>query len=110
MIWCDWLSASKGEAWGYGDLEAVCGEFGLNYGTAIAAKSVALEYEFMRRRMNLTFAHHREVQGRDDADELLDWCAETVRRASLLALAVPPMLVSSQSLTVSQWSRGCCGR
>jgi N6-adenosine-specific RNA methylase IME4 len=73
----DWLAASKGEAWGYGDLETVCEEFGLNYSSATSAKSVAMAYEMSRRRQNLTFGHHQEVQGRDDADELLDWCEET---------------------------------
>ena len=61
----DWLAASKGEAWGYGDLETVCEEFGLNYSSATSAKSVAMAYEMSRRRQNLTFGHHQEVQGRD---------------------------------------------
>ena len=34
-------------------------------------------FQFSRRRENLTFSHHQEVQGRSDADELLDWCEET---------------------------------
>ncbi len=72
----DWLKACKGEAWGYGELEGICEKFGVNYQTAMNAKSVCVAFEFSRRRENLTFAHHQEVQGRDDADELLDWCLE----------------------------------
>ena len=70
----DWLAASKGEEWGYGDLESVCETFGLNYQTARNAKSICDGFELSRRRDNLTFTHHQEVQGRDDADELLGWC------------------------------------
>jgi DNA modification methylase len=73
----DWLRACKGEAWGYGQLEETCKRFDLNYQTAANAKSVCDTFEFSRRRENLTFSHHAEVQGRPDADELLDWCEET---------------------------------
>jgi N6-adenosine-specific RNA methylase IME4 len=73
----DWLGACKGELWGYGDLEGICKKFELNYQTAANAKSVCDAFQFSRRRENLTFAHHQEVQGRGDADELLDWCEET---------------------------------
>ena len=48
--------------------------------TASGAKSVCDSFEFCRRRQNLTFSHHQEVQGREDADELLDWCEETGNR------------------------------
>ena len=67
----------QGEAWGYGELEGICERFGLNYQTAMNSKSVCDSFEISRRRENLTFSHHAEVQGRSDADELLDWCEET---------------------------------
>lgn len=73
----DWLAAVKGDEWGYGDLEEVCQRFELNYQTAANAKSVCESFEFSLRRENLSYGHHKEVQGRDDADELLDWCEET---------------------------------
>lgn len=73
----DWLAACKGEAWGYGDLENVCQQFGLNYSTARHAVAICETFESGRRRPHLSFKHHQEVQGRDDADELLDWCEET---------------------------------
>jgi N6-adenosine-specific RNA methylase IME4 len=73
----DWLGACKGETWGYGDLEETCKKFELNYQTARNAKSVCDSFELSRRRDNLTFTHHQEVQGREDADELLDWCEKT---------------------------------
>ncbi len=60
----DWLGACKGEAWGYGDLEETCQRFDLNYQTAANAKSVCDNFLFSRRRENLTFSHHQEVQGR----------------------------------------------
>ena len=64
-------------------------EFGLNYGSAKVVKSVAESFELLSRRNNLTFSHHQEVQGRDDADELLDWCEETDPEAEpFLAFAV----------------------
>ena len=82
----DWLAACKGEAWGYGDLENVCQQFGLNYSTASKAKSICENFQFCRRRQNLSFKHHQEVQGREDADELLDWCEETTPPRSTRAL------------------------
>ena len=66
----DWLRACKGEIWGYGDLEDICKKFDLNYQSAMNAKSVCDSFEFSRRRENLTFSHHQEVQAREDADEL----------------------------------------
>ncbi len=67
----------KGEIWGYGELEGICTRVGLNYSTARNAQSVCEAFELSRWRDNLTFSHHQEVQGRSDADELLDWCEET---------------------------------
>jgi N6-adenosine-specific RNA methylase IME4 len=82
----DWLRACKGDAWGYGELEDTCKRFDLNYSTATGAKSVCEAFEFCRRRQNLTFSHHQEVQGRSDADELLDWCEETTPPRSIKEL------------------------
>ena len=61
-----------------GTLEETCKRFELNYQSAANAKSVCVAFEFSRRREKLTFSHYQEVQGRDDAEELLDWCEEKI--------------------------------
>lgn len=86
LMWLigDWLLA--GEPKGYlprGKLAEACGRFGIAYQTAANAKTVCAKVESYLRREDLSFHHHKEVAGRDDAGELL-------------AIAV------EQSLTVSQ--------
>lgn len=73
----DWLSAAKGEEWGYGygDLEAICEEKDWNYGAARVCKSVCEAYDLLDRSNKLTFSHHKVAQGPDQKD-LLEW-AET---------------------------------
>lgn len=69
----DWLNA--GEDGGYierGKLDEACKRFGIAYGTAKNAAMVCRKVERSRRRDHLTFAHHQEVAGRDDAAELLE--------------------------------------
>ena len=71
----DWLAASKGEEWGYGDLGELCEEMGWNYGTAKTYKAVSDAFELSSRIDNLSFAHHQIAQG-PDQQELLEWAAE----------------------------------
>jgi hypothetical protein len=115
----DWLRACKGDAWGYGELEDTCKRFDLNYQTARNAMSVCEGFELSRRRDKLTFSHHQEVQGRPDADELLDWCEETTPPRSrnqlrerkkeikkkLLAQKAAAMIDadSAKSVTIGDW-------
>ena len=71
----DWLAASKGEEWEYGDLAELCEEMDWNYGTAANCKSVCEAYQFSFRNENLSFSHHRIAQG-PDQQELLEWAVE----------------------------------
>jgi N6-adenosine-specific RNA methylase IME4 len=68
--------------------------------TLQAAKWVAERFQTVRRRMDLSWSHHREVAGRDDADELLDiaeredWStrdlrAEVIQRKAAVAINAP---------------------
>lgn len=71
----DWVIA--GESSGYlprGTLDDACEKFGLPYSTVATAASVSRHIESSRRRELLSWGHHRQVIGRDDADELLEWC------------------------------------
>jgi predicted RNA methylase len=81
--------------------------------------SVCEGFELSRRRDKLTFSHHQEVQGRPDADELLDWCEETTPPRSrnqlrerkkeikkkLLAQKAAAMIDadSAKSVTIGDW-------
>lgn len=78
MPWAigDAINARK-EKWQQGSLEQLCDDHQLTYQSAANASSVCNEFEFSRRRENLKFSHHQEVQGRNDSEELLDWCEET---------------------------------
>lgn len=71
----DWLSACKGETWGYGDLATLCEEMGWNYDTARTYKSVCDAFELSNRFDNLSYTHHQVAQG-PDQQELLEWAAE----------------------------------
>ncbi len=56
---------------------------GPDYGTCANVASVCRAFESSRRRDNLTFSHHVEVasissENPKRADNLLDWCAETI--------------------------------
>ena len=80
LMWCigDWLLL--GESGGYlprGKLDEACQRFGIEYQTAKNAASVCKAYERYLRKDHLTFTHHAAVAGRDDADELLAWAADT---------------------------------
>jgi N6-adenosine-specific RNA methylase IME4 len=71
----DWLRHNRGK-WGEAYLEAMKGS-DRAYQTLANAKWVADSFsDFSRRRENLSWAHHAEVAGCDqaEADELLDLC------------------------------------
>lgn len=75
LMWLigDWLLA--GESSGYlprGKLDQACELFGIAYQTAVQAKRVCGAIESCLRRQHLTFHHHKEVAGRQDASELLE--------------------------------------
>jgi N6-adenosine-specific RNA methylase IME4 len=72
MWWIgDWLRFGE-KRWGEKYAEAQ-ERTGRAYQTLANAKSVAEAFpDFSRRRENLSWGHHAEVAGRDDADELLD--------------------------------------
>jgi len=73
----DWLLA--GEDAGYlarGKLDEAATLFGIEYQTAAIAASTCRAWESLRRRKDLTFAHHREVANHPEADELLTWAAK----------------------------------
>ena len=79
LMWIigDWLLA--GESSGYlprGKLDAACEQFGIAYNTAKQATRVCRAIERCTRVHNLTFKHHQEVAGREDAPELLEWAVE----------------------------------
>jgi hypothetical protein len=47
-------------------------------GLGVLAASVCRAFETSCRHEVLSFGHHKEVSGREDADELLDWAQETI--------------------------------
>ena len=68
----DWWNACK-----WGDGKSACEGIGVDYTTAADCGAVARMFEFTRRRVNLTFSHHKEVRPIDDPvmqDKFLDWC------------------------------------
>lgn len=77
LMWLigDWLNAGDRE--GYvqrGKLAEACERFGIAYGTAANAASVARAFpESSLRREDLEFAHHQAVANHPDATFLLDW-------------------------------------
>ena len=81
LMWLigDWLNAGDRE--GYverGKLAEACERFGIAYGTAANAASVARAFpESSLRSEHLEFAHHKEVANHDQAAELLAWAKET---------------------------------
>jgi hypothetical protein len=71
----------------YGERKAMveAGDWeGPKYQTCREAAMVCRKFETSRRREDLTFKHHREVAALppDEADALLDWCAETPKPRS----------------------------
>lgn len=79
LMWLigDWLLA--GESKGYlprGKLDQACELFGIAKETAKQATRVCKSLESCLRRHDLSFHHHKEVAGRDDAVELLELAAE----------------------------------
>lgn len=73
----DWLNA--GEDGGYiarGKLDEACKRFGIAYKTAAQAAWVCRKVESSLRREHLSFHHHKEVAGRDDAEQLLQWASQ----------------------------------
>jgi transposase len=74
----DWLNAGDRE--GYverGKLDQACERFGIAYQTAKDAAWVATRFERSDRSDLLTWTHHRVVANHPQADELLDWAAES---------------------------------
>ena len=77
LMWLvgDWLNA--GDRQGYvkhGKLADACERFGIAYGTAANAASVARAFpKSSLRSEHLEFAHHKEVANHDQATELLAW-------------------------------------
>lgn len=54
----------------------------IEYQTAVDCSNVAKQFEDKRRRLTLSFKHHREVcavPDNDSQDRLLDWCEEPLR-------------------------------
>lgn len=69
----DWLNA--GERKGYmerGKYDEAAERFGLSKTSVRYAADIARQFPKSARRRALSFEHHKEVQGREDADELLD--------------------------------------
>lgn len=67
---------NAGDREGYverGKLDQACERFGIAYKTAAQAAWVAGKIESSLRREHLEFGHHKEVAGRDDAADLLEW-------------------------------------
>jgi DNA modification methylase len=81
LMWIigDWLLL--GEKNGYlpsGKLDRACQLFGIEYGTAANAVSVCRGLESSLRSEHLSFYHHKEVAGRHDVAELLEWAAQPI--------------------------------
>lgn len=93
----DWVSGGECR-WGdkYAQEIAVTG---LAYSTVAIHKHVAESFDFLRRRKNLEWAHHREVAGTRPAiaDKLLDQAESTdpVMKVSALRLRVATLKVSA---------------
>lgn len=62
-----------------GVYEQVEAATGYDYFTLAEFKSLSCAFGFSRRRENLSWSHHREVQGEtpESQETLLDWCEET---------------------------------
>jgi len=79
LMWLigDWLLAGVGP--GYlprGKLSEAAETFGIAKETARRASGVCRNIESGRRRPLLSFEHHKEVAGRHDAGELLQWAVD----------------------------------
>ena len=80
LMWLigDWLNAGDRE--GYverGKLAEACELFGIAYDTAKQAARVSSAYERCNRIHHLDWTHHNVVANHPQADELLEWAAET---------------------------------
>lgn len=94
----DWLRFGERR---YGEMYAQAVETtGKAYQSLADAKWVADKIDFSRRRESLSWSHHKEVAGREDADELLDLAesdrlsvrdlrAEVSRRKAAVAIGAP---------------------
>lgn len=87
LMWIigDWLLA--GESGGYlprGKLTEAAERFGIAKETARQAARVCKELESGRRLPHLSFGHHHEVAGREDAEQLLAWAVDN--KATIAAL------------------------
>lgn len=60
----------------YRKLDEACKRFGIEYQTARKSIQVCRSFESGRRRP-LSFEHHKEVAGREDKVELLEWAVES---------------------------------
>lgn len=73
----------------WGDGEKACDERGVNYQTAMHAGKVCRQFQFCRRRQNLSFSHHNEVcvlESESMQDKLLDWCLSDEKRKTVKEL------------------------
>ena len=69
----DWYNAGHG----YGDHAAACEEAGIDFGRAANCGMTCKQFEFSRRRENVSFSHHQEIARIDDIstqEKLLDKC------------------------------------
>jgi hypothetical protein len=78
--WADWWIYSDRR---YGERAAIVDADnweGPSFSQLMTLGSIARAFETSRRRKFLSFSHHRETAGlkAETADELLDWCEETV--------------------------------
>jgi hypothetical protein len=61
-----------------------CKLFGIEYQTANRAAGICRAFTQSKRQRLLSFEHHKEVAGREDKAELLQWAIESEDRSSLL--------------------------
>lgn len=69
----------------YRKLDEACKRFGIEYQTAAQACRVCKSLTPSCRQRQLRFEHHKEVAGREDKVELLEWAVESFLRASPMA-------------------------
>lgn len=80
--WCigDWLAYGEGRGeWGEMYAKAMDATH-ISYDSLTAYTYVAQSFQFLRRRKNLSFSHHREIAPIEDEleqDRILNWCEET---------------------------------
>ncbi len=81
--------------------------FGIEYQTAAQAVRVCNSIESCLRRQLLTFHHHKEVAGRDDKAELLEWAVKT--QATVRELRAEKKRRQLQEQHGVEFAEGCKG-